>query len=153
MGAETNLGVFSESQVINSTEASTKDIDLAMTRHQIGVGVPIYICVRVAIAFTGATSVAIAMENDTDSSYGSAVTFPLRAAIELADGLSTLGYWIYRGTLPYELTETYLQLKYTLVGSETVGAVDAWLSLLPPSDIGANAQVWASNVGNPAAPA
>ncbi len=148
MGAFSNLGEFSKGQLLVATTDSDNNVDLATTRQQIGVGVPIYLCIRVAITFNAATSYAFALENDGDSAFGSAVVFPLRAAILKAD--LTAGDWVYRGTIPYEVTERYIQLVYTESGStEDEGAIDAWLDLRPPSDIGANAQVWVSPVGNP----
>lgn len=148
MGAHSNLGVFSDAELLVATTDSESNIDLATTRQQIGVGVPIYLCIRVAAAFTTCTSYAFALENDGDSAFGSAVVFPLRAAIAVAS--LTAGAWLYRGTIPYEVTERYIQLVYTEVGStEETGSIDAYLDLNPPSDIGANAQVWVSPVGNP----
>ena len=148
MGAFSNLGEFSDAQALVASAASTNTIDLATTRQQIGVGVPIYICIRVAAAFTDATSYAFQLENDSTVAFTSAVVFPLRAAIVIAS--LTAGTWVYRGTIPYECSERHIRLYYTEAGStETAGTIDAWLDTKPPSDIGANAQVWASPVGNP----
>jgi hypothetical protein len=143
-----NLGVFSDNQSLVASAASTNTIDMATTRQQIGAGVPIYICIRVGAAFTVATSYAFDLQTDSTAAFGSAATFPLRAAIAIAS--LTAGAWVYRAPFPYEATERHVRLYYTEAGStESTGTVDAWLSLKPPTDYGANAQVWVSPVGNP----
>ena len=143
-----NLGVFSDAQALVATADSTNYIDMATTFPGIGAGVPIYLAIRVGAAFTVATSYSFDLENDDNGSFSSAVVFPLRGAIAIAS--LTAGAWVYRATLPYEITERYVQLVYTEIGStESTGTLDAYLSLKPPTDYDANSQVWSSNVGNP----
>lgn len=153
MGAQSNLGVFSSGQLLVASAESEYYVDVGYARHQLGVGVPIYICIRVAIAFNNATSYAFELQTDSNANFTTNnIAFPLRPAILIATLVA--GYWVYRSPIPYEATQQYMQLYYTEAGStEDEGAVDAWLSLRPPSDIGANAQTWVSPVGNPAAPA
>jgi hypothetical protein len=148
MGAFSNLGEFSDAQALVASAASTNTIDLATTRQQIGVGVPIYICIRVGTAFTTSTSYAFQLEMDSTVAFGSAAVFPLRNTIAIAS--LTAGAWVYRNAIPYECTERHIRLYYTETGSaESTGTIDAWLDLSPRSDFGANAQVWSSPVGDP----
>ena len=150
MGAFSNLGEFSDNQELVASVKSTNSIDLATTRQQLGVGVPIYICIRVGAAFTVATSYAFKLQNADDVAFGGGdlVEFPLRSAIVIAS--LTAGTWVYRATIPYECSKRHIQLYYTEVGTtESTGTIDAWLDLNPPSDIGSNAQVWSSPVGDP----
>jgi len=147
--SHSNLGVFSDAQSLGASAASTANIDMALVTQRVGVGKPVYLCIRIATADVAtATSIAFQLENDGDSAFGSAVAFPLRAAIGYAS--LTLGTWVYRGTIPYEVTERYCRLYYTTGGSSaTAGAVDAWLqSDPPPSDL-SSSQVFESPVGNP----
>ena len=146
--SHSNLGVFSDNESLVATTDSENSVDLATAFPGTGAGVPVYLAIRVGAAFTVATSYAFALENDSDSAFGSAVVFPIRAAILIAN--LAAGQWVYRGTLPYEITERYVQLVYTEVGStETTGTIDAFLSLKPVTDYDANSQVWKSPVGNP----
>jgi len=148
--SHSNLGVFSDNQSLVASVKSTNSIDLATARQQIGAGVPIYICIRVGTAFAAATSYAFKLQNADDVAFsgGDLVEFPLRNAIAIAS--VSLGAWVYRGPIPYECSKRHVQLYYTEVGTtENAGTVDAWLSLKPPTDYGANAQVWVSPVGNP----
>ena len=143
-----NLGEFSDGQALVATTDSTNYVDMAIAFPGIGAGVPIYIAIRVGAAFTVATSYSFDLENDDNGSFTSAVVFPLRNAIAIVS--LTAGAWVYRSTIPYEVTERYIQLVYTEIGStESTGTIDAFLSLKPPTDYDANSQVWKSNVGNP----
>jgi len=151
MGAFSNLGEFSDNQSLVGSAASDQTIDLAKTTPRIGVGVPIYLCVRVGAAFATCTSYAFALQGDTDSGgspSGSWGTTYFTRTVLLAD--LTAGAWIFRIGLPYETVLRHLRVYYTEAGStENAGTVDAWLDLKPPSDIGNLAQVWVSPVGNP----
>lgn len=156
MGAHTNLGVFSDAQGITAAAASTDYLDLATTRQQIGVGVPIYLCIRTNIAPTDpGDTISIELQNDGDSAFGTPTYWMVLcgaagAELTVTDArLATAGAWIYRGPLPYECSERYLRLYYNNTTSNGTITLDAWLDLLPQSDFGANAQVWVSPVGNP----
>jgi hypothetical protein len=157
MGAHTNLGNLSDAQAITEAAASTNTIDLATTRQQIGVGVPIYLCIRTNTAPTqAADTLSIEVQTDTTVAFSTptVVFMPLVATggaeIAASDArLATAGAWIYRAPLPYELTERHMRLYYNNTISTGTITLDAWLDLLPQSDFGANAQVWTSPVGNP----
>jgi len=152
MGAHSNLGVFSDAQALVASAASTYTLNLNRTTPRIGVGVPIYLCVRVGAAFTVCTNYTFALQGDADDGSGDpagvwGTTFFQRTVV-LAS--LTAGAWIFRIALPYEAIIRHIRLYYTETGStEATGTVDAWLDLMPQSDIGQKAQVWASPVGNP----
>jgi hypothetical protein len=158
MGAHTNLGNLSDAQEITADDtASTNTIDLATTRQQIGVGVPIYLCIRTNTAPTD-TADTLSIELQMDSAVGfsspTVVFMPLVGAngVEIAGTdarLLTAGAWIFRGSIPYECSERHIRLMYRNTTSNGTFTIDAWLDLLPWSDFGANAQVWVSPVGNP----
>ena len=151
-----NLGEFSDAQAITEAAASTNYLDLATTRQQIGVGVPIYLCIKTNTAPTEvADTLSIELQNDSTNAFSSPKVWMVLcgsagAELTVTDArLDAAGDWIYRGTLPYECSERYLRLYYNNTTSTGTITVDAFLSLLPPSDIGADAQVWSSPVGNP----
>lgn len=157
MGAFSNLGEFSDAQAITAAAASTNIIDMATTRQQVGVGVPIYLCVRTNTAPTDAgDSLSIELQNDSVSNFASPRVWMVLcgaagAELTVTDArLATAGAWIYRGVLPYECSERYTRLYYNNTTSNGTLTLDAWLSVQPPqSDIGQNAQIWVSPVGNP----
>lgn len=156
MGAFSNLGNLSDAQAITAAAASTNYIDLATTRQQIGAGVPIYLCIMTNTAPTdNGDSISIELQNDGDNAFGSprywmVLCGAAGAELTVTDArLATAGAWIYRGALPYECSERYLRLYYNNTTSNGTITLDAWLDLKPPTDIGANAQVWVSPVGNP----
>lgn len=157
MGAFPNIGVFSASQAITAAAASTNYIDLAVARSGIGVGTPVFLCIRTAVAPTqAADTLSIEVQQDDNSSFSSPETvfMPLVGAagaevLASVAKLATAGKWIFRAPLPYEITERYLRLYYNNTTSNGTFTIDAFLSLGPETDIGANAQVWESNVGQP----
>jgi len=157
MGAHETIGVFSDYQTINTDEASTNTIDMAVTNPQFGVGHPIYLCIRTALAptNTGAT-LSIELQLDDDSSGAPEGVWDVTAFMPLAgaDGaqiagtdsrLLLAGAWIFRGALPYGINKRHMRLYYnwTATGNFTI---NAWLEDVPPSD---RVQVAVSPVGQP----
>lgn len=156
MGAHSNLGVFSNAQVITAAVRSENYIDMVAVRSQVGVGKPIYLCIRTSAVPAGGTvdSLSIELRQDAHDDMASpdVVCMPLALAggaevVQTDARLATAGAWIYRGSLPYECDKRYVDLYYnntTQVGTFTI---DAWLDTEPPSDFGV--QVLESPVGNP----
>lgn len=158
MGAHDTIGVFSDYQTINADEASTHSLDMAVTDPQFGVGHPIFLCIRTALAPTNTSatlSIELQLDDDNESGAPSGswdvVAFcPLmgKAGAEVAGTDARLlkaGAWIFRGPLPYGINKRHMQLYYnwTATGNFTI---DAWLEDVPQSD---RNQVARSNVGNP----
>lgn len=157
MGAFPNIGNFSDAQAISAAAASTDYVDLAVARSGIGVGTPVFLCIRTAVAPTqAADTLSIEVQQDDNTSFTSPQTvfMPLVGAagaeVLASDArLATAGKWIWRAPLPYEIVERYLRLYYNNTTTVGVFTLDAWLDLGPQTDLGANAQVWKSNVGQP----
>lgn len=165
MGAHSNLGVFSDAQSIAAAGYSTNFIDLGVVKSKIGVGKPIYLCIRTNTAPTQAEDtlsieLRCSATNDATNLNGTenVVCMPLAAAaaaeVLASDArLATAGKYIFRGTIPYECNLRYAQLYYNNTVSTGVFVIDAWLSEGPPSDhdgVGTSIdQVVNSNVGNP----
>lgn len=159
MGAHSNLGVFSDAQSITAAARSSNFIDLGAVKSQIGVGTPIFLCVRTNTAPTAATDtlsieLRCSATNDGTDLNGTekVVMMPLVGAagaeVLASDArLAAAGKFIFRGSLPYELDQRYVQLYFNNTVSAGAFVVDAWLSEAPPSDH--NVQVVESNVGNP----
>lgn len=121
--------LFSDSQVVTSTAASTNLIDLgtpgtpiraaqALTP-DLGAGIPIPILVQVDIDFAGGTSIAVGLEMDTTAAFGSATVLFLSAAIVTATLVA--GYEFLINWIPTGVVEQFLRLNYTVVGSMTGG--------------------------------
>lgn len=157
MGAFPNIGNFSDAQAISAAAASTDYVDLAVARSGIGVGTPVFLCIRTAVAPTQATdtlSIEVQQDDNTSFTTPQTVFMPLVGAVGaevLASDarLATAGKWIWRAPLPYEIVERYLRLYYNNTVTVGVFTLDAWLDLGPQTDLGVNAQVWKSNIGNP----
>ena len=158
MGAHSNLGVFSDAQEISAAGYSTNFIDMAVTTPQIGVGKPLYLCIRTAVAPTeAADTISIELQcsatNDGSNLDGTVKTVMMIAdaagsEITVSDArFATAGAWIYRGTIPYECNLRYVQLYYNNSTSTGTCTYDAWLDDKPQSDFGV--QVTDSPVGNP----
>lgn len=120
--------LFSSAQAITATAASTDLIDLGSTR-DIGAGEPLEVIVAVDTAFTaaGAATLTIALQTDTSSGFGSAVTLATTSAIAVASltvGAAVAVFKVPRGVL------RYLRLNYTVAtGPMTAGTVTAGLSI------------------------
>ncbi len=158
MGAHEIIGVFSDSQTINTDEASSNTIDMAVTNPQFGVGHPIFLCIRSEIVPTNeGDDMSIELQLDDDNGSGAPESvWDICAFMPLAgiagvqvdstdERLATIGAWIYRGPLPYGINKRHMRLYYNFTGSGTF-QVSAWLEDIPQSD---RIQVAQSNVGNP----
>lgn len=161
MGAHSNLGVFSDAQAIAAAAASTNTVDLAQAITQVGVGNPVWLNIRTNTAPTDtADSLSIEVQGDADNGSGAPagswttifMPFTDAAGAEFVASANarilTAGAWIYRGPLPYEITERHLRLFYNNTISNGTFTIDAWLGDGPPqSDF--DKQVFVSNVGQP----
>lgn len=159
MGAHETIGVLSDSQEISADDtASSNTLDLAVANSGLGVGYPIHLCIRTAVAPTQtADTLSIEVQGDTDSagapsgSWGTTYFMPLVGAngaeVSGTDArLLTAGAWIWRCPFPMEITLRHLRLMYRNTTSSGVFTIDAWLENLPQSN---RNQVARSPVGNP----
>jgi len=155
MGAHSTVGVFSDSQALTESAASTNTIDMAVTNPQFGVGHPIHLCIRTEVAAGGTTpTFIIALQVADDVNFAGADLKTLWAICDV-DGsplagtdarFATAGKWILRQPLPYEVAQRHMRLYYTLAGTSPTLTVGAWLEDIPQSD---RVQVAISPVGNP----
>ena len=158
MGMDSNLAELSNAQEITADDtASTNTIDLGKTTPQIGVGKPVYLCIRTNTAPTeAADTLSIELQMDSAVTFASptVVMMPLVGAngaeVLASDArLATAGAWIFRGSIPFECAERHIRLMYRNTTSNGTFTIDAWLaSDMPRSNNGV--QVMTSPVGNPA---
>ena len=127
-------GMFSDGQAITATAASTDAIDLGVSdipaNHTFAVAgdngascIPIDIVVTEA--FNNLTSLAVSVEMDDNTGFSSATTIFTTPAVVLAS--LRVGYRFRQLVeLPEGLTERYVRLRYTVVGTApTTGKVTA----------------------------
>jgi hypothetical protein len=120
--------LFSSSQAVTATAASTDIIDLGSSR-DIGAGEPLEIIVAVDTTFTagGAATLDIALQTDTSSGFGSAVTLAstgATAVASLTSGVAIARWKVPRGVL------RYLRLNYTVAtGPMTAGTITAGIGI------------------------
>ena len=127
--------LFSDNQAITGTAASTNYIDLGepgtpplgnqLTR-DIGKGEPIHLEVMITEAFNTLTSLKVDVEVDDNTSFSSAKVVSSQTIL-LADLVA--GANIAHQFLPTGVDERYLQLRYTVAGSDpTTGQIYAGIS-------------------------
>jgi len=127
--------LFSDDQAITATADSTNVIDLgapgtpygavAPLNQDIGKGTKIPILVQVTADFNNLTSLAIAISTGATTALGTTV---LSQTILLADLVA--GKQTSFVVLPNDITERYLGIEYTVVGTApTTGTVTAGITM------------------------
>lgn len=161
MGLHDVLGTFSDAQSISAAGASSNTIDLVKAAPRIGVGphAPM-LCIRTNTAPTQAgDTLSIELQQDADDGAGSpagswaTVFMPLTGAagaeVAATDArLSAAGAWIWRGKLPYNVTERHIRLYYNNTVSNGAFTIDAYLEDEAASSF-RGSQIINSPVGNP----
>jgi hypothetical protein len=136
-----NEGLFSEDQAITADAASTNIIDTGEMGTPIGnkgalvedLGLSdIEILVQVTEDFNNLTSMAVQVQMDTTSAFGSATTIATSETAALADLKAG-----YRFRIPCEIpegaTERYIRLNYDITGTApTTGKVFAGIVAARP---------------------
>lgn len=122
------LDLFSDNQLVESTEASTNTKDFgapgtpkgaaAALDVDLGKGRLIPVRIQVVVAFDTCDSVKVAWQMDNDDAFGSATTVLETEAIAVATLVS--GYVFNITHLPLLSTERYGRLLYTVAGSNNV---------------------------------
>lgn len=126
---------FSDGQAITATVVSTNVIDLGVAgtpfgavaplNQDIGKGNKIPFLAQVTENFDNATSVAVAIETGATAALGTVI---LSETILLADLVA--GKQVVFDVLPNQLTERYLGLRYTVVGTApTVGKFTSGITM------------------------
>jgi hypothetical protein len=120
--------MFSEGQAVTNSQASTNYIDLGSVR-DIGVGEPLDVLFisPVAAQSTGSSTLVIALETDTQSSFATKVTLAQSAAI--AKAAITAGAELWRPRVPAGV-QRYLRAFYTVGTADlTAGTFTAGILL------------------------
>jgi hypothetical protein len=120
--------LMSEDQAVTVTAASTNVIDLA----SIATGTPTpnelgnyELLLQVTTTFHAGTSMSATVQTDDDESFGSPTSLVASAAIATATLVA--GYQ-YKIALPSDaITERYMRVYYTVVGTMDAGKVTAAL--------------------------
>lgn len=111
--------LMSQAQAITATAASTDIIDRGDTK-DVGKAGDIPLLIQVVETFNNLTSLAVAIQTDSDSGFGTAKTLAT-VTVPLAD--LKAGYQLPVITLPQK-TQRYLRLNYTVTGTApTTGKV------------------------------
>lgn len=121
--------VFSAAQEVTSTAASTYGVDLGNKSSLIQSIVEygrVDLLVTVNTSFTAAKTVAIAVQVDDDSSFGSATTL---ATVSVSTTLMVAGYHIPISVPIAYADEQYMRLYYTVTGTVSAGKLDAAIIL------------------------
>lgn len=130
-------GLFSDSQAITATAASTNLIDLGsgaaasgtgVGARGVGVGTDIPLTCNVVEAFATLTSLTITIETDDNASFSSAATAWTSPTYTLAQLNSAYAgdLNLLPDRLPTSVNERYVRLKYTVGGSSaTTGKITA----------------------------
>lgn len=134
------LGLLSDSQDLSQvagTYNSTNVIDLKGATRKTSVkgapsgvnsgpgeGTPIYLLCQVDEDFAsgGAATLQVTLESDDDEAFGSATTVLQSQAFALADLIA--GKQLLPQNLPYDITERYIRVTYTIgTATTTAGTV------------------------------
>lgn len=127
-----STGVFSDSQAITASAASTNIVDLGATGtvpyagsalvRDIGKGRPLPLRIQVTEAFNNLTSLAINLESDDNTGFSSPKVCATQT-INLA-GLTLGAVFEVLAYVPVGTNERYLRLNYTVAGTApTLGRV------------------------------
>jgi len=116
---------FSDAQAVTVTAASTDYVDLTNTDPQYVGGIDTLLIVRVNTLFAGGTSIIASVETDDNSSFSSAATVVTGATVLTAAAVA--GKTLLAFNLKNADLERYIQVKYTVSGTMSGGAVNAYL--------------------------
>lgn len=122
---------FSTDQAVTASAGSTNVIDLGAAGVNPGVGEPgLWAVFVVTEAFTDASSnstVAVTLETDNDSAFGSATTGV--QAIGTFAALSAVGTTLIKRLQPFTTLEQYMRAYYTVAnGDLSTGKITAFLT-------------------------
>ena len=120
-------GVLSDAQAITTTAVSTNVIDCLVANAKIGDGGSLFLNARVNEAFSGGTSLALALQSSASESSGyvTKITTPAIVTASLTAGATVISIG-----LPMDLLR-YLRCNYTVVGTYTAGKLDVWIADQP----------------------
>lgn len=137
------LTLFSDSQAVTASAASTDYIDLGATgtpalnstalARDIGKGNPVNIRIQCTESFATLTSLKVAVQTDDNSSFSSAAIALETEAI--AQATLVAGYVFNIQWFPRRTNERYVRLYYTVAGSNaTAGKIWAGVVMSAPDN-------------------
>lgn len=121
----------SPGQAITASAASTNYVDMgalgtipgnpsaATATRDLGKGNKIPILIQVTEAFATLTSLKVAIQQDSDSGFGTVETILETEAIALASLVA--GYQFNIDFVPNKMTKRYIRLYFTVAGSNATG--------------------------------
>lgn len=121
--------LFSEDQALTVSAASSNVIDLGDDSARVQAlneKGDLEVMIQVTTAFAGGTSLKATLQSDDDEAFGSPTTVLDSAAVVTASLVQ--GYQFPFGELP-RISERYLRVAYTIVGTMSAGKVFAGLNL------------------------
>lgn len=128
---------FSDSQLITTTAISTNVIDTLagnsftnVVANLGGFAGSCFLVVQVDVSLSGGTSVAISLESDSTANLATSPTVHYNSGAILTAAL-TAGKTLLVIPLPYGDYERYLGVRYTVVGTYTLGSLSAFLTRDP----------------------
>ncbi len=124
--------MFSDSQAITATAASTDTIDLDKAGLRIGVGIPLYIVFVVTETFADSGSdstVTPALQADDNEAFSSATTIRTYDTFAALSAVNTTRVYAL-DPQPLNNFERYLRVNYTVAnGNLTAGKITAFLAM------------------------
>jgi hypothetical protein len=123
---------FSDAQAVTATAISTNVVDTLpgannpnLTQN-LGGFQGAFLVVQTSAAFVGGTSIAISLESDSTANLATSPTIHYNSG---AIPIASLGPTFYVAIpLPYGAYEKFLGLRYTVVGTPTQGAFNAFIT-------------------------
>lgn len=119
------LHLFSDSQALTATAASTNVVDLGGDNN-VGIGEPMAVVIAVEVAAddtTGDETYSVALQTDDNSSFSSATELGTATIVRG----TAAGVKFVVGVPADERAERYLRLNYTLGGTTPTVTVSAFL--------------------------
>ncbi len=121
---------FSDAQEITDSDAaSTNILDWTLADLEMGSGEPLWLNIRVGIAFTGGTGITFSLRQDTVAPIDSS-SIVIWQSRKLLVGSSELvaGEWVMRMPLPANVDDArILGLFYDTDGTHGTGTINAWI--------------------------
>ena len=134
---------LSDAQALSATDRSEGQLDLGAANLQIGAGTPLYLNIRVNAVGTGSgtgNAWTIGLYTHDASMSEATGSEIVRFITTVAGEELTAGLWIYRGSIPLEVLQQFVALRYTETGTATA-TIDAWISLDAQSSFGISAEI------------
>lgn len=121
--------VFSDAQAVTSSAVSDGQVDLGGKNR--GQGTPLHVICQVETTFSGGTSIQVSLKH-ASTAAGVSAGEKLWEGPAIAVASLVAGYVFNVPPLPHK-SERFVGLYYTVVGTMSLGKVDAFLALNRPN--------------------